>query len=243
MKHWILFGAWLALAAGIGTAAAQEPRKDWARFGRYEQANAELKASGTTPDAVFLGNSITDNWARYDAEFFSRNRFAGRGISGQTTSEMLVRFRQDVIELHPRVVLIMAGTNDIAQNNGYITPEHTLGNIVSMVELARANDIRVILCSVPPAVDFRWRPGLEPAQKIVRRNALIRQYAEEQGVPYLDYWSALADPRGGMPAKWCDDEVHPNLNCYIEVFEPMALEAVNRVLQTRKSYITPLPQQ
>ena len=240
MKRWIML---LAAVAATTLLQAQERPKDWAQFGRYAAANAELLATGTTPDAVFLGNSITDNWARYDAEFFARNNFAGRGISGQTSSEMLVRFRQDVLALRPKTVLIMAGTNDIAMNNGYIALENALGNIVSMCELARMHGIEPILCSVPPAVLFGWRKGIEPAETIVQFNAMIHRYADQHGIHYLDYWSALADDRGGIPSKWCGDEVHPNTQCYIEVFEPMALEAVNRVLGTDKNYISPLPQQ
>lgn len=240
MKHWMLM---LAAVAALTTLRAQEEPKDWAKFGFYAEQNEALKAAGVTPDAVFMGNSITAGWARRDPEFFAQNNFVGRGIGGQTTSEMLVRFRQDVLELHPRVVLIMAGTNDIAMNNGWISLENALGNIISMCELARMHGIEVILCSVPPAFRFRWREGLEPAQTIVQFNAMIRRYADEQGIHYLDYWSALADDRGGIPPKWCGDEVHPNTPCYIEVFEPLALAAVNRVLGTQKSYISPLPPQ
>lgn len=233
----------LAAVAAVTTLSAQDPPKDWAKFGFYAEANAELKASGQVPDAVFLGNSITAGWARRDPKFFAENNFVGRGIGGQTTSEMLVRFRQDVLELHPQVVLIMAGTNDIAMNNGYISLENALGNIVSMVELAQLHGIRVILCSVPPAVQFRWRKELQPAQTIVQFNGMIRSYAEEHGIPYLDYWSSLVDERGGLPPKWCNDEVHPNTECYIEVFEPLALGAINQLLGTQKSYISPLPDQ
>ena len=248
MKRRMMAGALLALLTlltGPGARAQEQPEapKDWAKFGFYADQNEALKATGVAPDAVFMGNSITAGWARRDPQFFTRNNFAGRGIGGQTTAEMLVRFRQDVLELHPKVVLIMAGTNDIAMNNGWISLENALGNIVSMCELAKLHGIEVILCSVPPAFRFRWRPELEPAQTIVQFNSMIRRYAEEQGICYLDYWSSLADERGGIPAKWCGDEVHPNTQCYIEVFEPLALAAVNRVLGTQKSYVSPLPQE
>ena len=240
MKRFVLILAAVAMIAG---ASAQEKSRDWAQFGRYEKANEEVKASGVQPDAVFMGNSITDGWAAKDPQFFVRNNFVGRGISGQTTSEMLVRFRRDVLDLHPKLVLIMAGTNDIAQNNGWISLENALGNIESMCELARANGVVPILCSLPPAYTFGWRPGSEPAQTIVEMNGMIRAYAESNGIAYVDYWSALADERGGIPAKWSNDEVHPNPRCYIEVFEPMALEAVNKALNTDKNYVSPLPQQ
>ncbi len=138
-----------------------------------------------------MGDSITDIWAQQDPDFFTLNDFVGRGISGQTTSQMLVRFRRDVIDLRPQVVVIMAGTNDIARNGGYISPENTLGNLISMCELARANGIAVILCSIPPASRFWWREGIEPAAKVVELNAMIRDYAGRNSIPYLDYHSRL----------------------------------------------------
>lgn len=237
MKHMIVLVASVIIAF---TASAQEKPKDWARFYRYEKANAELAASGAKVDAVFMGNSITDNWAKFDPEFFTNNGFAGRGVSGQTTSQMLVRFRRDVLELNPRVVLIMAGTNDIAQNNGPITLENALGNIKSMCELARLHGIKVILCSVPPAAQFPWRKHIEPAQIIVEFNKMLREYAESQKITYLDYYSSLVDDRGGMPEKWSPDGVHPNKECYVTVMEPLALKAVNKVLKTKKNYISAL---
>lgn len=241
MKRIITVLAAVLLVAGVSAQEKKAP-KDWARFYRYEKANAELAASGTKVDAVFLGNSITDGWAKKDPDFFKKNNFAGRGIGGQTTSQMLVRFRRDVLELKPKVVVIMAGINDIAMNNGIITLENALGNIKSMCELAKLHKIKVILCSVTPAVQFRWRPELTPAQDIVKFNEMLRAYAASENIPYLDYYSALVDERGGMPSKWCPDEVHPNLECYIEVMEPLALEAVNKVLKTKKNYISPMPQ-
>lgn len=204
---------------------------DWAKFGRYEQANLHIPAKVR---AVFMGDSITDHWDKYDHNFFSDNDFLGRGISGQTTSEMLVRFRQDVIDLHPEVVLIMAGTNDIAQNNGFIKPENTLGNIISMCELAHANGIEVILCSVPPVSRFAWRPEIEPAQKVVELNAMIRDYATSHDIFYLDYYRHLVGDDGGIPEKWSHDTCHPNAECYRTIMEPLAMEAIDKVLKTNK---------
>lgn len=205
--------------------------KDWAKFGRFAEAN---KGVVVRPDAVFMGNSITEQWAKFDAEFFEQNNFVGRGISGQTTAEMLVRFRQDVIGLNPRVVVIMAGINDIALNNGYIAHENILGNIVSMCELAKANGIKVILCSVTPCLQFRWRKELEPAEPIRELNKMIRAYAEENKIYYVDYHSALTTDEGGLPEKWTKDGCHINLECYREVMEPLVCEAVNRVLKLKK---------
>ena len=160
--------------------------QDWAKFGRYEAANDTVKVR---PRAVFMGDSITDNWAKKDMDFFTSNNFVGRGISGQTTSHMLVRFRRDVVDLNPKYVVIMAGTNDIALNNGEISHENILGNIISMCEIAKANKIKPILCSVLPADRFRWRPQLTPAEDLVKLNKMIQEYAKSARIPYVDYHS------------------------------------------------------
>lgn len=218
-------------------------QQDWAKFYRYEKLNAEVLASGVRPDAVFMGNSITQNWAKYNPDFFKNNNFVGRGIGGQTTSHMLVRFRRDVIELNPRVVVIMAGINDIALNNGKITHENILNNIISMCELAKLHKIKVILCSVTPAVRFRWRPDVNfvPAEEIIRLNKMIKEYADSHKIPYVDYHSKLVDERKGMNRKYHKDEVHPNSLCYAEVLEPTILPVINKVIKTKHNYITPIP--
>ena len=171
-RNIILAAVFLSIAA-----IADGQPKDWANFGRYRQQNEEI--AGQKINAVFMGNSITDNWARMDPGFFSDHGFVGRGISGQTTSEMLVRFRRDVLDLKPEAVAILAGINDIAQNNGEISLENTFGNIVSMCELAKAHKIKVILCSVLPCDRLSWRPSIQPAQKVRRLNAMLKEYAEE----------------------------------------------------------------
>jgi len=185
--------------------------QDWAKFGRYEAANDTVKVR---PRAVFMGDSITDNWAKKDMDFFTANNFVGRGISGQTTSHMLVRFRRDVVDLNPKYVVIMAGTNDIALNNGEISHENILGNIISMCEIAKANKIKPILCSVLPADRFRWRPQLTPAEDIVKLNKMIQEYAKSARIPYVDYHSVLKDENNALPEKHAADGVHPNLDCY-----------------------------
>ena len=200
----------MVLAAGL-TAAAQNAPKDWAKFNRYEQANQTVNI---TPRAVFMGDSITDNWARMDADFFTFNNFIGRGISGQTTSHMLVRFRKDVLDLAPEYVVILAGTNDIALNNGLISLDNILGNIISMCELARHHNIKPILCSVLPAYQFKWRKEVTPAEEIVKLNGMIQEYAQNSDIPYIDYHSALKDERDGLPEKYSSDGVHPNHTCY-----------------------------
>ena len=186
---------------------------DWAWIGRYRAENAALIASGVRPDVVFMGDSITEGWPSKAPAAFTAG-LVGRGISGQTTPQMLVRFREDVIALHPRAVHLMAGTNDIAGNTGPMTPEETQANIASMTELAQANGIAVILGAVPPAAAFPWRPGLETAQKIKTLNAWLRAYATRVGATYADYTAVLDDGRGGMKLGLADDGVHPTAAGY-----------------------------
>lgn len=157
-----------------------------------------------------------------------------RGISGQTTSQMLVRFRADVLDLHPQVVVICGGTNDIAQNTGYISLPHILGNLVSMVELARANGIAPVLCSLLPAREFGWRKELEPAPLIIELNAMIREYARRENVPYVDYHAAMSEADGGMVAAYTYDEVHPTAAGY-DVMEKILPPVVDAVLKNPKS--------
>ena len=195
----------------VAIAATLLARSDWAQHDRYAANNDSITAR---PKAVFMGNSITDNWAKFHPEFFKTNDFIGRGISGQVTSQMLCRFQSDVIALRPRIVVIMAGTNDIAQNNGYIAHEHILQNIQSMCELAKLNKIRPVLCSCLPAAAFKWRPEMKPAEDIKRLNQMIRAYAKANKIKYIDYYSALVDERGGLPEKYAKDGVHPNMDGY-----------------------------
>lgn len=190
--------------------ALAQQKDDWANFSKYEKDNIQAPKGAV----VFMGNSITEGWNRTHPHFFTENGYICRGIGGQTTMQMLVRFRKDVIDLQPKAVVILAGTNDIARNNGYISLENTLGNIISMVELAQANNIQVILCSVLPAYEFGWRKELQPASDIVLLNEMIRQYAVKQDIPYVDYHSALKDDRNGLPEKYAPDGVHPNSDAY-----------------------------
>ena len=214
-------------------------QQDWAKFYRYEKLNAEVLASGIRPDVVFMGNSITQNWAKYHPDFFKENNFVGRGIGGQTTSHMVVRFRRDVLELKPRAVVIMAGINDIALNNGKITHENILGNIKSMCELAKLHKIKVILCSVTPAAAFRWRPNVDfvPADEIIRLNKMIKEFCKANKIPYVDYHSKLVDAQNGLMEKYQKDSAHPNAICYTEVLEPTVLKVINKVLKTKHNYI------
>jgi len=202
---------------------------DWPNRARYREANAQLgpPAAGEAR-VVFLGDSITDSWPQ-SGHFFAGQPCVGRGISGQTTPQMLVRFRDDVVALRPKVVVILAGTNDVAENTGPYDPGFTRGCIASMVELARASDIRVVLCSVLPAYDYPWRPGLQPGPKIMALNAWMRDYAAQTGCVYLDYFPAMADERHGLKAAFSEDGVHPNAAGYA-VMESLAGPAIAAAL-------------
>ena len=202
----------IAIAGILIAAAASGQPRDWANFGRYSKQNDEI--AGHKVNAVFMGNSITDNWARLDPEFFSSHGFVGRGISGQTTSEMLVRFRRDVIDLDPEAVVILAGINDIARNNGYIRIENTFGNIVSMCELAKAHKIKVILCSTLPCDRLSWRPEVKPAELVKQLNAMLKDYAQQNRITYVDYWSVMANGNGGLDGDISKDGCHPTLDGY-----------------------------
>lgn len=205
----------LAMAAVM--AYAQPQIGDWAKFNRYHDANKEVT---TSPRVVFMGDSITDFWVDADPDFFKSNNFLGRGISGQTTSHMLVRFRRDVIDHHPKYVVILAGTNDVAKNLGEIAPENSLGNIISMCEIARANKIKPIICSILPCNFFFWRPEVKGQEKeIIELNALLKEYAESAKIPYVDYHSAMKDEKDGLPKKYADDGCHPNKEGYAKMKE------------------------
>jgi lysophospholipase L1-like esterase len=186
---------------------------DWPGLCRYRAANESLLASGVSSRIVFIGDSITENWALADPQFFAGG-IVNRGISGQTTPQMLVRFRADVIALKPQVVHIMAGTNDIAGNTGPTTSQDVKNNIVSMVELARANGIRVVLASIPPAAEFNWRPQLKPVPQIDALNSWLREYATQNRLQYIDYHTALVGSSGELRAELGNDGVHPNRDGY-----------------------------
>ncbi len=179
---------------------------------------------------VYIGDSITESWAPYFPALFPSKPYIGRGISGQTTPQILLRFRQDVVSLRPNVVVILAGTNDIAGNTGPSSVAMIADNLRSMAEIARANGIRVVLSSVLPVHDYPWKRGLNPAPTISALNSWIRSYAEETGAVYLDYHSAMVDSRGGLRAPLTPDGVHPNAAGY-QLMASLAEEAVARALR------------
>ncbi|WP_265242576.1 SGNH/GDSL hydrolase family protein [Muriicola sp. Z0-33] len=204
--------------------------QDWADLGHFKDANASLAPAADNEDrVVFMGNSITIGWLNTQPDFFKGKPYVNRGISGQTTPQMLLRFRQDVIDLKPKAVIILAGTNDIAGNTGPMTLTQIMDNLKSMAELARANNIAVVLCSVLPAEDYPWRPGLKPNEKIPALNALIKNYCDNSGTAYLDYFSAMTNSRNGLDEELAHDGVHPTKKGY-EMMAPMAEDALKKVL-------------
>jgi len=226
----------LAVLAASSAAAQQDGLRDWANYGRYAEDNARLKALGVRPDVVFMGNSITDAWPREHPAFFEAGGYAGRGISGQVTAQMLARFRADVLDLGPRVVVILAGTNDIARNDGYVATENIAANIFSMAEIARAHNIEVAICSVLPAAGYPWRPEVtDAAAKVQELNAMLAEWARENGCTYVDYWSAMADERGGLPATLAADGIHPNPDGYT-IMENTIAPVIERLLGMGKTH-------
>ena len=188
-------------------ASAQKKDKDWADYARYDNANASLAKA---PSVVFMGNSITQCWYEMHPDYFNDNNFAGRGISGQVTQQMMSRFRADVINLDPRAVVILAGTNDVARNNGYISLEHIAQNIESMIQLAQANRIKVILCSVLPVKQYKWRKDLgDVSSQIVELNKMLKKLARKYGCEWVDFYSPMVDREGGLDKRYTKDGVHP----------------------------------
>jgi acetyl esterase/lipase/lysophospholipase L1-like esterase len=208
-----------------------QPPMDFANLKRFQQDNNKLSAPMANENrVVFMGNSITEGWSKLDKSFWDGKPYINRGISGQTTPQMVLRFQQDVIDLKPKVVVILAGTNDIAGNTGPMTLEQTRDNIIAMAQLANANRIQVVISSVIPAFDYPWKPGLEPAEKIVVLNKMLKEYASKSKIVYLDYFSAMADERNGLRKGLGDDGVHPNLDGY-KIMAPLAEKAIAEALQ------------
>ena len=217
--------------AGCGeqpkTAPALQPPlllTDWAWLGRYRADNEKLLASGQKVDVVFMGDSITEGWARNDPAFFS-NGVVGRGISAQTSPQMLVRLYQDVIALRPRVVHIMAGTNDIAHNTGPMTAQETQNNIKAMCEIAWSHKIRIVLGSVPPASKYWWRPEVAPKPEALALNDWLRSYSKVINAKYADYATPFVDANGNVKPELAKDEVHPTQEGYA-LMRPIAEAAL-----------------
>lgn len=230
MMRTILTVAVLALVA-LGSKG-QTDNKDWASLQRYAQQNDEVRRLPQEQRrVVFMGNSITENWARMRPDFFSSNGYVGRGISGQTSYQFVVRFRQDVVQLKPLLVVINTATNDVAENTGPYNEDRTFANIETMVDLARANNIKVILTATLPAARFKWNPRITDAPaKIEKLNARIRHYADEHGIPFVDYYSPMVSgQRKALSPAYTNDGVHPTVAGYA-VMEPLIKAAIDKAL-------------
>ena len=218
---------------------AEAKLKDWPNLARYAEANAKLAPQEKDEDrVVFMGDSITDSWKL--VEFFPGKPYVNRGISGQTTPQMLIRFRPDVIDLKPKVIVILAGTNDLAGNTGPTTVKAIEDNLLSMAELARLNGIRVVLASILPVSDYNKnangeivnRTTARPPDKIVAINQWIKKYAEDNHLVYLDYFFAMIDSKGFFKEELARDGLHPNQKGY-EVMKPLAEQAINTALKRK----------
>lgn len=232
----VFMGFFLFLAPSI--KAQQDSVKDqlnetndWPDLRRYRSQNEQLSAiSSKEPRVVFMGNSITDGWINASPEFFSKNNYIDRGISGQTTPQMLIRFRQDVIDLKPKVVVILAGINDIAGNTGPSSVEMIEDNLESMAQLAKVNGIKVVMCSILPAYSFPWRPGINPIEKIVEVNEWMKKFAVKNNFVYCNYYDAMVDERKGLPANLSKDGVHPTEEGY-QIMQPLVQKAIEKALK------------
>lgn len=212
---------------------AAQPGEPDSGVSKYAAENFADKINPTKSDrVVFMGDSITELWKQLDSGFFTQNNYLNRGISGETTGQMLLRFREDVVELHPAVVVILGGTNDIAENHGYVPMEDTYRNLVAMAETAKLHKIRVVICSVLPVKDFAWHPGLEPAGKVIRLNAMLKRYAKVNKIPYVDYHAAMTDKQLGLPLKLSPDGVHPNLSGYL-IMKPLVQKGIGKALKKK----------
>ncbi len=197
------------------TLIKEDYQDDWANLHHYATKNAELPVPARPEKRViFLGSSIFERWPVLIPEFFDNKNYVNRGISGQISPQLLIRFRQDVISLKPKAVIILAGSNDIAGNRGHVTMETIMDNIKSMAELGRRNHIKVILCDYLPVFDYPWGKGIEPAEKIIALNKQIEIYAKKKHLVLLDYFTPLADNRNGQKAELTLDGVHPNVAGY-----------------------------
>lgn len=222
----------ILLLLPLGMNAQSSPSEmDWANTGRYAQENKLLPPPAHNEKrVVMMGNSITESWKAFDPEFFSKKGYINRGISGQTSLQMLGRFYQDVIMLKPTVVVILGGTNDIAGNGGPTPLDSTFSHLVSMVKMAKMHNITVVLSSLLPAIDYPWRPGQEPADKIITLNTKIRNYCKANNIIYVDYYSAMVDGQKGLDKKYTADGVHPTLPGF-KVMEPILEKALSWALE------------
>jgi lysophospholipase L1-like esterase len=205
---------------------------DFGNLAKFKEANKTIAPPKPNENrVVFLGNSITEGWIRDDSMFFIKNNYISRGISGQTSTQLLLRFRQDVVALKPKAVVLHIGTNDVAENTGAYDPEFTIGNMQSMVEIAKANGIKVVLGSVLPATKFEWHLSLgDRSAMIVDLNKRIKAYADKNKIPYIDYHTAMKNDKNGMNSDLAEDGVHPTIKGF-KIMETLVEQGINKVLQ------------
>jgi lysophospholipase L1-like esterase len=229
----ILSGALLCSALWMGLSS-QSLAEDWAQTSRYAADNARLRDSGMPVEVVIIGDSIVETWVSLRPHFFRDTGFVGRGTTSQTTPQMLVRFRQDIIALQPAMVVIHAGTNDIAGNGGPLTLDDTLGYIQSMAELASAAGIAVLLTTLLPAAEYPWNPGQNPRAKITALNTRLATYAEQNNYRFVNFFSVMTDGNNALREAFSNDGVHPNALGYSAM--ERRLEAA--VLERRSTSVT-----
>lgn len=223
------------IASMLLVTSLTEAQEDWAQIGRYAEANAALGPPARGEErVVFMGDSITEGWSRASPEFFEGRPYIERGIAGQTTPQMLLRFRSDVVALEPAAVVILAGTNDIAGNTGPMTNEMIEDNLASMAEIAAENEIRVIVASILPTDGYPWAPDVEPTFRVLAINGWIEEYAKRNDHIYLDYYSAMVNDRGGMDERYTSDGVHANKAGY-EVMQGLVEGAIDEALDRPRS--------
>ena len=199
--------------------------QDWPQLSYYQEANKLLKTSEKPIEAVFFGDSITEGWPQFNPSFFDTNNFVGRGIGGQTTPQLLLRFRQDVLGLRLKKVILLAGINDIAENTGPISLEAIMENIKGMTEMAKTNGIEMLLCAVLPANSFPWRPSIDPTHKVIALNQMIKAYAQENNLIYVDYYTPMVNDEKGLISTLGYDTVHPNKAGY-DIMEGVLLKSL-----------------
>lgn len=226
MKDFFFILAFITMASNT---LAQDQNQDWPNLQKYRSENKDIIQKGDFPEVVFMGNSITEGWASQRPEFFQNNNYVGRGIGGQTTPQMLIRFTPDVLDLKPKAVVILAGTNDIAGNTGVSSVKMITDNIAAMAQLAKAHNIKVILSSILPVYTYPWRPDVQAVPMIAEVNNWMEDYANVNGFVYLDYFASTADAKKGLKKEYSGDGVHPNQTGY-SVMEPLVKKAIESAL-------------
>ena len=204
--------------------------QDWPNLGFYEQDNFKLKSKSKKDRVVFMGDSITEGWSQLDPVFFSKSNYINRGIGGQTTPQMLIRFKPDVIDLDPSLILLLAGTNDIAGNTGSSTIKMITDNLFSMAELAKANGIKIALSSILPVYNYPWNENIiKPYKTISKINSSLKDYVRKNDLLYIDYFDQMVNKKEGLKSEYTTDGVHPSVEGY-KVMSRIANEFISHNL-------------